>query len=106
MSQYYLLDEQGIIINECDGPSPDHIELPLCPDISKYIWVRDQWIFNQEIQKKERIKEINFLLDRNKQKLIENKVIYTEKDPNFIIYEEKYRNERKELLKKLNILEN
>ena len=84
---YYLLDDAGVVINEVEGKSFYHKELPLCPDIAQYIWQGDEWIINQELQTKERIKEINFLLDKNKQNLIKNKVIYTEDDPNFIIYE-------------------
>lgn len=102
---YYLLNESGIVINEIEDKSFEHIELPLCPDISKYIWNGEKWIINEEKQKENRIKKINILLDKNKQSLIENKVIYTEQDSNFTVYEEKYRNERKSLLDELkNIL--
>tara|TARA_Y100001960_G_C14280768_1_gene636740 strand:- start:263 stop:610 length:348 start_codon:yes stop_codon:yes gene_type:complete len=52
-------------------------------------------------EKENRIIELINLLDKNKQKLIENKVIYTEDDPNFIIYEKKYRQERESLLTEL-----
>lgn len=58
-----------------------------------------------QIEKNKEMLKLNSLLDENKQKLINNRVIYTENDSNFLEYEKKYRKQREILLGELkNIL--
>jgi len=71
-------------------------------------WNGKDFILDNNLRIKEenikQIEKIQILLEKNKQKLIDNKVIYTENNPKFLEYEEKYRQERSHLLAELELI--